>query len=221
MRHPAPTSPFRRLQYTVLFLVAAAAGLQGQENLPSGRLYQPRKLPFRHDTVTVTPRWFLPDFYRIQFAGQIGFVSLGAGYQVGKRYEPALYLGFLNYTFGGSEYTVTTLSLKNTFKLSKQPLWGGLYPVAGLSVNWGYTENTFNKLPPHYDDKYYFQNKIHLAPFVGGQWVFPLKGRKLKAVGAAVEFHTLDAYLLEAIRTRYVGWDDIWNLSLGVTVFIH
>jgi hypothetical protein len=31
---------------------------------------------------------------------------------------------------------------------------------------------------------------------------------------------TLDAYVLEMVRTRYVGLHDIWNLALGITLYL-
>jgi hypothetical protein len=183
-------------------------------------LYEPRMVRFRHDSLKVYPRWFVPDHLKVQYAGNIGFASVGAGYHVRGRYEPSLFVGLLNYSFGGSAHTVTTLSFKNSFKLSKRPLMGGFYPKAGLSVNWGYTHNTFNKLPPHYAAKYYFQNKVHLAPFAGGEWLFRLRDRHLNGIGLYFEFATLDAYLLEFLRTGYVDFDDIWNLALGVSFYI-
>lgn len=223
-----PVTALLRIRLLCLLVVVAcagigAAGVYGQspsDGVPVERLYRPKQVHFRGDTVTVTPRWFVPDMLHVQYAGNIGFVSVGAGYKVGGRYEPSLYLGFLNRTFGRSEHTVTTLSLKNSFKITKRPLWDGFTPKAGLSVNWGYTNNTFHKLPPHYDDKYYFQNKIHFAPFAGGQWMFPVRGKAFGHMGVYAELSTLDAYLLEAIRTRYVGFADIWNLAFGVSFFV-
>lgn len=185
------------------------------------KMNERRPMRFRNDTIMVKPRWFIPDHYKLQYAGNIGFMSIGAGYNIRDRYEPSLYVGLLNETFGDSYTSVVTISLKNSFNLVKQPLWHHLYPKAGLSVNWGYTNNTFNELPAHYPNKYYFQNKIHLAPFMGCEWHQPISDKNLKAVGIYFEFGTLGAYLLECIRTQYIGFTDIWNLALGVSFYIH
>lgn len=180
-----------------------------------------RPMRFRNDTIMVKPRWFLPDLFKVQYAGNIGFMSIGGGYKFGNRYEPSLFCGLLNETLGDSRTSVWTISLKNSFNLTTKPIWNHFVPKAGLSVNWGHTNNTFNKLPQHYPDKYYFQNKIHIAPFWGGEWLIPFSGKYLKAGGIYFEFSTLDAYLLECIRTEYVTLSEIWNLALGFSLYIH
>ena len=103
----------------------------------------------------------------------------------------------------------------------KHPLFNHFYPKAGLAINWGHTNNTFNKLPEHYPNKYYFQNKVHVAPLFGGEWIIPLKDKHLKAGSVYFELSTLDAYLLECLRTEYIHFNDIWNIALGVTFYIH
>ncbi|MBN2167038.1 MAG: hypothetical protein JW717_12225 [Marinilabiliaceae bacterium] len=157
----------------------------------------------------------------MQYAGNIGFLSLGAGYQIKQRYEPTLLLGYLSQTFGNSSTDVITVSLKNSFRLNTKPLFECVTLKSGVSINWGYTNNTFSSLPEHYPDKYYFQNKIHLAPFWGAEVTIIVKSKSLKVVGFYFEFATLDAYLLECIRTDYVKLNDIWNLALGMTLYIH
>ncbi|MBI9064442.1 MAG: hypothetical protein JEZ14_20825 [Marinilabiliaceae bacterium] len=147
-------------------------------------------------------------------------MSVGFGYQISPRYSPALYYGYLGESFGGSINTVHTVSLKNTFLLTRQPLWGVLNPTAGISVNWGHTNNTFDRLPEHYPEKYYFQNKIHFAPFVGGELKFNLKRSAFEAWGIYAEVSALDAYLLECIRTSYVKPHMILSTAVGVTFYL-
>jgi|GEM_PF-403543 len=202
----------------------SARNLDKKETAPGKlirNLYRKRTVNFRNDTVVITPRGFVPDHYRLQYAGNIGFMSIGAGYQVGKCYEPTLYYGFLNEFFGDSRTTVHTISLKNSFNLLSNPILGHFVPKAGISVNWGKTHNTFKKLPDHYPDNYYFQNKVHLAPFLGGEWQFQIYNRTIKSAGVYFEISSLDAYLLECIRTKYVKFNDICNLSLGLSLYIH
>jgi hypothetical protein len=114
---------------------------------------------------------------------------------------------------------VQTLSYKSSWKLFKQHFRGDFVPKAGFSLNWGYTNNTFNKLPSYYPNKYYFQNKLHLAPFYGAEWQINTKG-VLSGIGIYAEMSTLDAYLLEFIRTKYVTIDKIWNLCVGLSLYL-
>ncbi len=129
--------------------------------------------------------------------------------------------GLLSENLGGSHITVHTLSLKNSFYLTEGPWLKRFYPKAGLLINLGYTHNTFHKLPPYYPEKYYFQNKIHVAPFWGGEWHIPLRDKHLTGIGLYFEFSALDAYLLEAIRTDFVSISDVWSLGLGVSFYFH
>ncbi|HDP75276.1 MAG TPA: hypothetical protein ENN49_05315 [Bacteroidales bacterium] len=153
------------------------------------KIAEEKKIVLKNDTVTIKPYWFALTQFKVQYAGSIGFASFGAGYDLRHGYQPTLLYGFLDSNFGGSNVTVHTISLKNRFKLTQNPLFGYLTPIAGISVNWGITHNTFKRLPPHYPENYYFQNKIHLSPFLGGEsldfrlpkktWAFTLSSRPL------------------------------------------
>ncbi|MFO7999920.1 MAG: hypothetical protein R6U46_01655 [Marinilabilia sp.] len=171
------------------------------------------------DTMQMHDRWFFPDHAKLQFAGSTGFISAGVGYKFWDFYEPTLILGLLSENLGGSDVNVQTLSVKNSFNLTKQPWLKHFRPRAGLLVNWGITKKTFLKLPPHCPDRYYFQNKIHIAPFWGGEWHIPFETNHMNGAGLYFEFSALDAYLLEAIRTDYVSITDIWSLGLGITFY--
>lgn len=163
--------------------------------------------------------WLIPDYYRLQFAGLTGFLSLGAGYRIGTWYELTFYYGILNRLLGRSKADVHTISLKNSFKIVT--LWGCFVTSAGLSINIGFTHNTFCSLPDHYPDEYYFQNKIHAVPFIGGEGQFKIDHKFLNAGGVYLEILTLDAYLLEMIRTRHIKLNDILSVALGFTIYVH
>ncbi|MBN2818548.1 MAG: hypothetical protein JXP36_06245 [Bacteroidales bacterium] len=179
-----------------------------------------RSVRIRNDTLLIKPRWFMPDHYMVQYAGGIGFLSIGAGYNLWDWYEPTLLIGYVNETFGNSSKAVTTLSIKNSFILFRKYLPEPVKLRGGISVNTGYTNNTFRRLPPHYPEKYYFQNKVFLSPFLGGEWQFKFNRKHLKTGGLFFEFNTRDAYLLECLRTDYVKFHKIWNLGLGITFYL-
>jgi len=184
-------------------------------------LYKQHSINIYNNSIVVTPRWFVPDHYRLQYAGNIGFGAIGTGYSISKLYEITFYYGLLNISFGDTRAAVNTLSIKNSFNIISKPLAGHFKPKIGLSINWGNTHNTFKKLPDHYPRNYYFQNKIHLAPFWGGEWQHTIRNKTLKQVGAYFEFSTLDAYLIECLRNRFVHITDIWSLCFGLSFYIH
>lgn len=181
-------------------------------------------LTINHEKIVIPRRVFIPDHARLQFAGEIGYVSAGLGYNLGHRYEISFMLGLQNETFGDSKESIITVAVKNIINLYHPINITNRFsfrPTVGLSVNWGYTNNTFSDLPSHYASDYYFQNKIHLAPFIGGKFRFECNKRNChrRAIELYVELGSLDAYILECIRTEYVSINDILNLAIGFSVY--
>jgi hypothetical protein len=165
--------------------------------------------------------WYVPTQYKLQYAGGIGFMSAGFGYDVSNSYKPALFIGYLSESFGGSKSRVLSISVKNSFHFTRKPVLNHFMPYGGLSINWGNTNNTFRYLPEYYPDEYYFQNKVHFAPFLGTELYFDWKNKRpFKGVGFYAELSAMDAYLLEAIRTDYVKLHMAMSLALGVTFYL-
>ncbi|TCO08292.1 hypothetical protein [Natronoflexus pectinivorans] len=208
--------------WLILLLIVPKGFAQTNSSQNKTQVSIDEKSSIQYDTILIRKGWYIPDHIKVQYAGLIGFMSVGAGYEVTDRYEPTLYYGLLTQNFGGSSVTVHTISLKNSWKLFRPGLLGDITPKAGFSVNLGFTNNTFHRLPAHYPNNYYFQNRIHVAPFFGGEWKIDLPGDGFfNAVGLYTEMSTLDNYVLEFIRTKYVTIDKIWNLSFGVSLYIN
>jgi hypothetical protein len=184
------------------------------------KAYKERTVVIKNDTITYRHRWFIPGQYKLQYAGSIGFMSIGFGYAITPTYQPALFFGYLSENFGGSKNSVISISLKNSFYFTKEPLFKYFKPYGGLSINWGNTNNTFRRLPDYYPKDYYFQNKIHFYPFLGGELKFAINNRYFDGVGVYTEFSAMDAYLLEAIRTEYVKPHMALSMAIGVTFYL-
>lgn len=210
---------------TLLFVCTLFSNnVYSQNDLLKSYLTKTDTLLLNNEKISIPRRVFIPDHNRLQFAGAIGFLSIGAGYNIGKRYEITFMLGLQNKTLGNSNEAIVTTAIKNTINLYhpiiiKKRL--SFIPTVGLSVNWGYTNNTFNKLPSHYPESYYFQNKIHIAPFIGGKLRIECNERNShrRAIELYAELGSIDAYILECIRTDYVGLNDILNLAIGISVY--
>jgi hypothetical protein len=164
-------------------------------------------------------KWYLPRDAKIQYAGNIGFLSAGITYYlVNDWYRLSLMYG--NTSMRSTVGTLNTVALKNTFIIKKFHVGDfDISPTLGMSINFGSTHNTYRKLPGYFPTDYYFQNKIHFAPFYGLIIYHPLKTKAIKGVDFYTEIGTIDNYLLEAIRTEKVGFDDIWNIALGVSIY--
>jgi len=196
----------KKFTYSILIFTLLSTITKGAENLK-----------IKNDSIQ--RKWYVPQAAKIQHAGNIGFMSLGATYYlVDDWYQLSIMYGMA--TDHTEAKTLNTLALKNTFLIKKFHYNDFvLSPLAGLSINFGSTHNTYRKLPDYFPDKYYFQNKIHFAPFVGGMIYHPLPFKTIKGIDFYSEVATMDNYLLEAIRTDYVKFDDIWNISLGLTLY--
>ncbi|MDM8160738.1 hypothetical protein QUH73_13000 [Labilibaculum sp. K2S] len=169
-------------------------------------------------TDSIKRKWYLPRDAKIQYAGNIGFLSAGITYHLAKDWYR------LSFMYGSTSmhshvHTLNTVAIKNTF-LIKQFHIGDFVvaPMAGLSINFGSTHNTYRNLPSYFPNDYYFQNKIHFAPFVGAMVYHPLPYKIIKGIDFYTEIGTIDNYLLEGIRTEYVKLYDIWNLALGISI---
>ncbi len=162
--------------------------------------------------------WYIPKAGKIQYGGNIGIASIGGTYYlVDDWYQLSIMYGIAHPNY---KRTLNILALKNTFLLKKIHYKEFVIsPLAGLSINFGSSDNTFFNLPDYFPSKYYFQNKIHFAPFVGAMIYHPLPFKTIKGIDFYSELATMDNYLLEAIRTEYVKYSEIWNLSLGVTFY--
>ena len=164
--------------------------------------------------------WYIPRAVKIQFAGNIGIMSVGATYYlVDDWYQLSIMYGMARHP--EHERVLKSVAFKNTFLITKFHYKDFVIsPIAGLSINIGSTHNVFAKLPDYFPDNYYFQNKVHFAPFVGMMIYHPLPFKLIKGIDFYTELATMDNYLLEAIRTDYVKYNEIWNLSLGVTLYL-
>lgn len=181
----------------------------------------------KSDTISLTPKKIritkqslIPDHNKIQYAGGIGYISAGLGYNFGKVYEITFMLGLQNDFLGDSKEPIITTSIKNNFNLFHPYIISKkicIIPTAGLSINWGFTYNSFDTLPSHY----YFQNRINLSPFIGLKLRYHLNNQKYykKAVELYFELGTIDEYIKDYIDTDYVTMLDILNLAIGVSIY--
>ena len=161
----------------------------------------------------------MPRAAKVQFAGNMGFISLGATYYFVKDwYQFSIMYGMAGYH--SEAETLNSVAFKNTFMIAKFHYKNfTIRPMLGFNMILGSTHNTYRVLPAYFPKDYYFQNKIHFAPFAGFSIHHPLPFKSIKGVDFYTEVATMDNYLLEAIRTDYVKLNEIWNLSLGLTFY--
>jgi len=163
-------------------------------------------------------RWWVPDHARLQFAGNIGFISGGFGYTNRKRrLEGDFYYGYVPRSVGG--IAIHTVSSKLTW-FPLRPLKAGRYEIrplsAGILVAYTFGRQYFLFSPPHYAFDYYkFPTALHFGVFAGGD----LSRRISPAhrLGLYYELGTTDKLMGSYVpNMRSLSPADIFSLALGL-----
>ena len=163
----------------------------------------------------------VPHHSKLQFAGSIGFFSVGMGYKINKdKLHTDLYYGFTPKSVGGLD--IHALTAKATWFPLKDKRFKGLYirPLsAGLLVNYTFGKQYFGFTPDNYPYDYYgFPTAFHIGGFIGGQVNKKISNKGLvKNIGIYYELGTIDVELLSYVgNTKALALSDIINLGIGI-----
>lgn len=173
-------------------------------------------------------RWELlkPSHIKLQYAGSMGFLSLGTGWDYGEKnqWETDILIGFVpKYSTGKTKITFT---LKQNYIPLELPLGGkgfSLSPLTcGLYVNTVSGDQFWSTDPVRYPKGYYnVSTKVRFNIFLGERITFtipPEKRQGAKSVTFFYEFSSCDLYIISAIQNSYLKLSDIVHLSLGLKV---
>lgn len=156
-------------------------------------------------------------YYKAQYAGNIGLVSAGAGFDFPHRkLWTDLSLGYLPKHINGVR--VFTISLKPAYKITEGTIKNvdmGWY--VGAAVNYSLGRNIFGSMPDYYPLDYYWPNAFRFNPFTGVRLNMNSSDRKNRTYFYA-EFGTVGYEIWFALKNRNVDFTDIFNLGLGIMV---
>ena len=171
-------------------------------------------------------RWeaLIPTHTKLQFAGNMGLLSIGTGWDYGRRnqWETDLLFGFLpKYDSDKAKLTFTikqnyipwSLQIRQS-DFSFEPLSCGLY------LNTVFGDEFWVHEPDRYPQGYYgFSSKVRFHVFVGQRFTFniPMRYRiTAKAITLFYEMSTSDLYVVSAFTNRYLKPKDYLSLSFGI-----
>jgi len=162
----------------------------------------------------------LPDHLKLQFAGNIGFLSIGAGY-VNKsgRLEGDFFYGYVPESIGGVD--IHTITSKLSWHLIKG-LGSGrteLKPLSlGILVSYTFGKQYFGFKPENYPYNYYRQpTSLHVGSFIGGQINRMQKKGRFSSFGLYYELTTMDTEVLSYVSNRKsIGLGEIVSLGIGI-----
>jgi hypothetical protein len=164
-----------------------------------------------------------PDHIKVQYAGGLGFISIGAGYSTrNEKLEGDLYYGYLPKNIGGVR--IHSISGKITWiplhsvrikKYRVEPL------MTGLIVNYSLGKEYFSFDPPYYPYNYYsFPTAIHSALFLGSRIGLNLPPNTcVNRLSLYYEVLSFDREIISFIsNTKSLQVGDIITLSLGLKI---
>jgi len=166
-------------------------------------------------------KWYIPDHIKLQFAGNIGFMSGGPGYlSRNKTLETDILFGFLPEKFGGD--ALISLTAKTTYSPWRVPLKNTYYVVPfslGFYLNYTFGPQFDSKWPTYYPKGYYWwATSFRPGAYIGGKIGKEVKYRKkIKGLELYYELGTYDLLLISYVQnTKYLKPADILSLSLGL-----
>lgn len=182
--------------------------------------YDRRIRRFRH-------KWeqLIPTHSKIQFAGNMGLLSAGTGWNYGRKnqWETDLLLGFI--PKHSSKRAKVTMTLKQNYMPWSFDLGKGFStePLAcGLYMNTVFGEEFWVSEPERYPKGYYgFSSKIRFHIYLGQRLTYEIDRQRrflAKSVTFFYEISTCDLYLISAVTNNYLRPRDYLSLSFGLKI---
>lgn len=184
---------------------------------------QHRPLDRRHHRQREGWERIIPTHVKWQYAGGMGYMSFGCGWDYGKkcRWETDLFIGFLPKSKSDKFYLTSTLkqnyipwNIAITDRFSIDPFYCGLY------INTIFGRQFWVRQPDRFPKKYYtFSTKLHTYIFIGQRFTVNTNLRndsRMKGVTFFYELSTCDLYLLSSISNKYLTMKDILGFSFGI-----
>lgn len=170
----------------------------------------------------------IPSHTVLQYAGSIGFLSAGVGWDYGKHdwWETTILLGYLpKYHSDKSKVTFTLKQNYTPWSLTVKPQRLTVEPLTcGLFFNTIFSNEFWMNEPDRYPDGYYgFATRIRTHIFVGQRLTHYFKGsdKKGHSISAYYELNTCDLYLVSYFTNPdYMKLTDILSLSNGIKMQI-
>lgn len=184
------------------------------------------------DSVTIAVKdyrsgWgkLIPEYGKIQYAGSMGFLSIGGGYDYGvnKQWETDIFLGFLpHYSTDKNKITLTVKQNYIPWKVDLNNRWMIEPLTTGMYINTVFDDDFWISEPDKYPNSYYaFSTRIRINAFLGQRITYKLKPnaqKYLKSFTVFYEVSTNDVYVLSAWNNAYLKPEDYLVLSAGIKV---
>jgi hypothetical protein len=161
----------------------------------------------------------VPSHWSAQFAGAMGVVAAGPGWDYGKkkRWSTEFLVGYVPKF--DTEKVKFTLNVRQTYTP-----WGidltedlRLHPLrTGLFINTTIGKEFWLSSPEKYPGDYYtFSTKIRWNIFLGQELSLRIKSKAFESVRFFYDVHTSDLYVMSRVQNRYLAKRNYLGLALG------
>jgi hypothetical protein len=164
----------------------------------------------------------VPDFVRLQYAGQAGLMSVGTGYAWWHRkVEVSASYGYVPLLV--ADRRVHVLSERNSFSLGSlrlQRRWALEPALAGVAANVS-LGNQYQLFLPKAQRDYYWPDALYFWFFTGAKldYLSP-RPTPFRGIGTQVEVGTINQYLKSYRENREVDLADILSLSVSAQIYL-
>ena len=166
----------------------------------------------------------IPTQLVLQYAGNMGFVSVGTGWNYGKRnqWETQVFFGILpKYQSRRAKVTMTLKENYIPWSVCLKGDWNIVPLSCGLYFNTIFGSEFWGKEPDRYPKDYYplLKTKIRANVFLGqgvSLYIPHHKRKFVKNVTAFYEVSTCDLYIRAMVQDKSIRLKDIVGLSLGL-----
>jgi hypothetical protein len=161
----------------------------------------------------------VPSHWSAQFAGAMGVVAAGPGWDYGKRnqWSTEFLLGYVPKF--DTDKIKFTLNLRQTYTPWNIPLTDrlGLQPLrTGMFVNTTIGKEFWLSTPEKYPSNYYiFSTKLRLNIFLGQELSFRLNSKQIESIRFFYDVHTSDLYVMSRVQNQYLAKRNYLGLTLG------
>ncbi len=163
-----------------------------------------------------------PTHAKLQYAGGMGVLSVGVGWDYGKRrqWETDILVGYLPKKYARNLKTIFTLkqnyipwSMSFNGHWALEPFYCGLYVTTITGKEF------WTKEPGRYPDSYYgFSTGIRSYIFIGQRMNFNFRNGLVKHVALFYEVGSCDLYIVSKFTNSSMKMSDILRFSFGAKV---
>lgn len=164
----------------------------------------------------------IPDFVRLQYAGQAGLMSVGPGYSWWRReVEVSASYGYV--PLWVADRRVHVFSERNSFSFGSLELphhWALEPALTGVAANVT-LGNQYQLFLPKAQRDYYWPDALYFWFFAGTKLDYLSPHPKgIRGLGTQVEVGTINQYLKSYRENREVDLGDILSLSLSAQIYM-